>query len=78
MDSISGRESWNFGQYVVDCFQEAGVVDPNAGTPLTQICEDKCDAALRCLEKRHELRLRRDYSTIGEVAEQLSKAIALR
>ena len=77
VDSMTRQETGDFEQYVVDCFQEAGVVEPNAGTPLTHICEDKCDSALRYLEHRHARRLRRDYNTIGEVAAQLRKSIAL-
>jgi len=71
VDSMTGRETGALEQDVVDCFQEAGVVEPNAGTPLEHMCLDKRDAALRYLEERYHQRLRRDYSTIREVAEQL-------
>ncbi|MDG9813566.1 hypothetical protein [Pseudomonas putida] len=73
VDSMTGRKTGALEQDVVDCFQEAGVVEPNAGTPLEHMCLDKRDAALRYLEERYHQRLRRDYSTIREVAEQLGK-----
>ena len=67
VDSMTGRKTGALEQDVVDCFQEAGVVEPNAGTPLEHMCLDKRD------EERYHQRLRRDYSTIREVAEQLGK-----
>ena len=66
VDSMTGRETGALEQDVVDCFQEEGVVEPNAGTPLEHMCVDKCDAALRYLEERYHQRFRRDYSTLRE------------
>jgi len=65
-------------RHVIDCFQNAGVVDPDTGTRLVHLDKDKCEFALLWLEKSHGIDLDRDYRTVGELAEALGEAIRLR
>ena len=48
---------------VFDCLQDAGVVDPTSGTSLEDISPDKLEYALKLLESRHKVRVRRDTSS---------------
>jgi len=79
---IVDRTTWWIRDYYTQCvigyLQDAGVVEPNGGTPLSHICKDKCEYALLCLEHDNKLRLRRDYSTVSELATELRKAIKSR
>lgn len=65
-------------RYVIDCFQNAGVVDPSAGTRLAHMDKDKCEFALKWLEFRHGICLERDYRTVGELADELGQALKPR
>ncbi|GAB1618484.1 hypothetical protein V7V80_12595 [Pseudomonas kermanshahensis] len=65
-------------RHVIDCFQNAGVVDPDTGTRLAHLDKDKCEFALMWLEICHGIPLDRDYRTLGELAEALGEAIRFR
>jgi len=67
-----------FERHVIDCFQNAGVVDPDTGTRLAYLDKDKCEFALMWLEICHGIVLDRDYRTLAELAKALDEAIRLR
>lgn len=64
---------------VIDHLQDAGVVDPTLGMRLQEMDQDKREFAIRQLEIRYKVRLRRDaHTTVHALAEELGKAMVLR
>ncbi|MFF7065304.1 hypothetical protein [Pseudomonas sp. NPDC008258] len=64
---------------VIDHLQDAGIVDPTLGMRLLEMDQDKREYALRQLESRYQVRLRRDAAaTVHALAEELGRALILR
>ncbi|WP_085674926.1 MULTISPECIES: hypothetical protein [unclassified Pseudomonas] len=68
----------DFERQVIDCLQDAGVVDPWLGTWLAHLDKDKCEFALMGLEARYGVHLRRDFQTVAELVAGLCNAMDLR